>query len=277
MKVADVERVHVLARKALVDALPHPAGRAVREGEAEHVGEVHARLERVSDAFRENGGLAAARRRKDQMAAAGELDRRLLVRIEDGLGIACGGSSPRGGERTKGRVVELPVLERHEPDRNAVAVLEAFGGILRRAHEIVVIGVFHKGGRLAETEVRGCVADFANAAEVFVRHAVGELLHERRAHHLRVGKRVVLEDRAKHALGKLAHDLRAFTIVAVAKEAFGPLAEIGKRRIVKLKRRKVHERSRMSAVPWRHGSRNGSTILRPIPKVIAPRLSAEAR
>lgn len=92
--------------------------------------------------------------------------------------------------------------------------------------------------------MRGYVADFANAAEVFVRHAVGELLDERCAHHLRVGKRVVLEDRAKHALGKLSHDLRAFAIVAVAKEAFGPLAEIGKRRIVKLKRRKVHERSR---------------------------------
>ena len=63
---------------------------------------------------------------------------------------------------------------------------------------------------------------------------------QRRAHHLRIGVPVVLEDRAQHALGKLAHDLRALAVVVVAKEVFGPFAESGECRLAELQRREVH-------------------------------------
>lgn len=240
VEVAHVKGVHAPVREALVDALLHAARGSVREREAEHVGEVHAVLERDGDALGEDGGLAAARRCEHEMAPLRELDRGLLVGVEDDGGALRG--DPRLGRRERPEVgiAELAVEKRHEPDRDPVSVLEALSGVVGRAHAVVALArLEHRPGR-PEPEVRGLVAQIADAAEVFEREAVGELAHERRAHHLRIGVPVVLEDRAQHALGKLAHDLRALAVVMVAKEVFGLFAESGECRLAELQRREVH-------------------------------------
>lgn len=63
VEVPDVELTHASVAEVLLDSLLHAAGRAVREGEAQHVGERHARVERAAHALGEVPQPGGARTR----------------------------------------------------------------------------------------------------------------------------------------------------------------------------------------------------------------------
>ena len=67
---------------AVGDALGHALGGAVGEGEAQHVGVVHAAVVGMHHALGQYVGLAAARRRQHQMPSAADGDGLLLPRVE---------------------------------------------------------------------------------------------------------------------------------------------------------------------------------------------------
>ena len=87
----EAEAVHIAHKQAVevvglsqsrLNALLHPSGGTVGEGEARHVAEGHPMLVCPCDALGQHGRLAAAGRRQHQMVAAAGLDDALLLGIE---------------------------------------------------------------------------------------------------------------------------------------------------------------------------------------------------
>lgn len=241
MEVADVELTHAALGKVLDDSLLHAAGRAVREGEAEHVGERDARFKGAANALRQNLGFPAAGRRQNQVTSASKVDRFFLMFVEDDLSFLALRVRAHRFKRLKVGVGGGRIPAGEKPARDVVAVAKAGLGVLLRA-DFVVPFVGDGDGEVVHLKVRGLVA-VALQERKARRGFAGDDDREVVAAHEGAEALVVIlnaKDRLEDAFGELPHPLDALAEVTVADQVFAVLSEGGEFRVVRGERLEVH-------------------------------------
>ena len=270
MEVADVELAHAALGKVLDDALLHVAGRAVREGEAEHVGEYHARFEGAANALRQNLGFPAAGRREHQVTSASKVDRFFLMSVEDDLSLLTFLVRAHGFKRLKVGVGGGRIPAGEKPARDVVAVAKTELGVLLRADFVVPL-VGDGGEKVVYLKVRGLVA-----VALQERKASGDLAGDDDrevvpAHEGSQALVVVLDakDRLEDAFGELPHPLDALAVVTVADQVFAVLSKGGELRVVRGERLEVHGASfSLAAAESRAGCRSRYRTFYQVGKVV---------